>query len=67
MYDLEKLGYCLGIEVAYFKDDIFISQIKYVLEILQETNKLGSKPVGVRIEQSHKISIADGSAKVDKV
>lgn len=43
--DLGKLHYFLGIEVAQSKEDINLSQRKYVLDILEETSLLGSKPV----------------------
>lgn len=33
---LEKLKYFLGIEVAYSKRDIFISQPKYITDLLKE-------------------------------
>ena len=35
--DLRKLKYFLGIEVVYSKQGIFISQVKYVLDLLRET------------------------------
>ena len=50
MKDLKKLKYFLGIEVAYFKQGIFISQRKYVLDLLKETEKLGCKVTCVPIE-----------------
>ena len=43
--DLGKLCYFLGIEVAQSKEGINLSQRKYVLDILEETGLLGSKPV----------------------
>ncbi|RDX97470.1 putative mitochondrial protein, partial [Mucuna pruriens] len=43
MKELGKLKYFLGIEVAYSKQGIFISQRKYVLDLLEETGKLGCK------------------------
>ncbi|RDX63022.1 Copia protein, partial [Mucuna pruriens] len=55
MKELRKLKYFLGIEVAYFKQDIFISQRKYVLDLLKETGKLGCKTSGVPIEYNHRI------------
>src|SRR4030042_386896 len=66
MKDLGKLKYFLGIEVAYSQQGIFISQRKYVLDLLQETSKLGCKPSSVPIEQNHRISFEEESAKVDK-
>jgi len=55
MKDLEKLKYFLGLEVVYFKKEIFISQRKYVLNILKEASKLGCRTSGVPIEENHKI------------
>ncbi|RDX78328.1 Copia protein, partial [Mucuna pruriens] len=43
MKELGKLKYFLGIEVAYSKQGIFISQRKYVVDLLKETGKLGCK------------------------
>lgn len=37
-----------------------------MLDLLQETRKLGYKPANVPIEQNHKICIEEESAKVDK-
>ncbi|RDX74161.1 putative mitochondrial protein, partial [Mucuna pruriens] len=47
MKELGKLKYFLGIEVAYFKQGNFISQKKYVLDLLKETGKLGCKISGI--------------------
>ncbi|RDY07539.1 putative mitochondrial protein, partial [Mucuna pruriens] len=41
--ELRKLKYFFGINVAYYKQGIFISQRKYVLDLLKETRKLGCK------------------------
>ena len=42
--DLRMLRYFLGIEVMQSKHGIFLSQRKYVLDLLSETRKLGVKP-----------------------
>ncbi|CAH9055335.1 unnamed protein product [Cuscuta epithymum] len=42
--DLGSLKYFLGIEVTRSKKGIFLSQRKYVLDLLAETGKLGAKP-----------------------
>ena len=43
--ELNKVKCFLGIEVAHSRHGIFISQQKYVLDLLIETGKLGCKPV----------------------
>ena len=42
--DLGMLRYFLGIEVLRSKHEIFLSQRKYVLDLLSKTGKLGVKP-----------------------
>ena len=42
--DLGMLRYFLGIAVMRSKHGIFLSQRKYVLDLLSETKKLGEKP-----------------------
>ncbi|XP_057993063.1 uncharacterized mitochondrial protein AtMg00810-like, partial [Hevea brasiliensis] len=42
--DLGLLKYFLGIEVMRSKKGIFLSQRKYILDLLTETGKLGAKP-----------------------
>lgn len=46
MKSLGRLKYFLGIEVAHSKKGIFISQQKYIIDLLMETGKLACKPVG---------------------
>ena len=58
--DLGKLMYFLGIEVARFKQVIFISQQKYVINLLRETGVMASKPIATPIEQNHRLSEALG-------
>ena len=42
--DLGMLRYFSGVEVTRSKKGIFLSQRKYVLDLLTETGKLGAKP-----------------------
>ena len=42
--DLRMLRYFLGIEVMRSKHGIFLSQRKYVFDLLSETGKSGVKP-----------------------
>jgi len=45
MKDLGKLKYFLGIEVAYSRLGIFISQRKYILDLLKETGSWVVRPL----------------------
>ena len=42
--DMRKPKYFLGIEFAYARDRLILSQRKYVLDMLQETGLLRCKP-----------------------
>ncbi|KAK0585152.1 hypothetical protein LWI29_024002 [Acer saccharum] len=55
MKDLGLLRYFLGIEVARSKHGIFLSQRKYVLDLLTETGMLASKPADTPMDQNHKL------------
>ncbi|KAM1530006.1 hypothetical protein ACFX1Z_019153 [Malus domestica] len=55
MKDLGALKYFLGIEVARSQQGIFLSQRKYVLDILTETGMLACKPVDTPIELNYKL------------
>lgn len=64
--DLGKLQYFLGIEIARSKQGIFISQRKYVLDLLKETGKLGCKPASTPLERNWKSKISDNDPPVDR-
>ena len=53
MKDLGGLKYFLGIEVYRLRLGIFLSQKKYVLDLLAETGMLDCKPVDTPIIQNH--------------
>lgn len=62
--DLGILKYFLGLEVAYSKKGIFLNQRKYVLDLLQESGKMGVKPVDTPIESGGKLGL-DGELLTD--
>ena len=63
--DLGKLQYFLGIEVARSSKGIFISQRKYILDLLKETGMTGCKPVESPIDNNHKMQAGVGKS-IDK-
>lgn len=44
MKDLGKLKYFLGIKMATLKKGLFLNQIKYVMDLLKETDFIDCKP-----------------------
>ena len=54
--DLGHLRYFLGIEVLRSKKGIFLTQRKYILDLLKETGMYGSKPAATPIEKNHRLS-----------
>jgi hypothetical protein len=53
--DLGKFRYFLGIEVARSRTDINLSQRKYALDLLEETDLLGSRPVDALMDPNKKL------------
>uniref|UniRef100_A0A2N9J1M4 Integrase catalytic domain-containing protein n=1 Tax=Fagus sylvatica TaxID=28930 RepID=A0A2N9J1M4_FAGSY len=64
--DLGTLRYFLGIEVARSKEGIFVSQRKYVLDLLVETGMLACKPIDTPIEQNHRLGEDIDDTPVDR-
>ena len=64
--ELGKLKYFLDIEVAYSTQGIFISQQKYVTDLLAEIGKIGCKPVSTSMDPNHKLGEAKEEPMVDK-
>ncbi|BFG20722.1 hypothetical protein CerSpe_069960 [Prunus speciosa] len=66
MKELGELQYFLGIEVARSTHGIFLSQRKYVLDLLTETGMLDCKPADTPIEQNHKLGMYPNQVPTDK-
>uniref|UniRef100_A0A803LUX6 RNase H type-1 domain-containing protein n=1 Tax=Chenopodium quinoa TaxID=63459 RepID=A0A803LUX6_CHEQI len=66
MKDLGNLKYFLGIEVLRSKKGIFISQRKYVLDLLTETGMLNYKPADTPMVMNHGLQIIEGKKMVDQ-
>ncbi|KAL6277717.1 hypothetical protein ACE6H2_021318 [Prunus campanulata] len=66
MKELGELKYFLGIEVARSDQGIFLSQRKYVLDLLTDTGMLGCKPADTPIEQNHNLQENPGDVPTNK-
>ena len=66
MKNLRGLKYFLGIKVARSKQGIFLSQRKYILDLLAETGMLKCKPADTPIAQNERLSIHDNQIPTDK-
>ena len=64
--DLGNLKFFLGIELARSKHGIFISQRKYVLDLLRETGMLGCKACDTPMEQNQKLGDDSSGELVDR-
>jgi hypothetical protein len=66
MKNLGGLKYFLGIEVAQSREGIFLSQRKYVLDVLTEVEMLECKPADIPIVQNHRLGEYQDQAPTDK-
>ncbi|XP_020410147.1 uncharacterized protein LOC109946498 [Prunus persica] len=63
--DLVHLKYFLGVEVAYSKQGIAISQRKYTSDILEDAGMIGAKPTKFPMEQNQRLTPSDGELLKD--
>jgi len=63
---LGRLKYFLEIEVAHSKKGIFISQQKYIIDLLKETGKTACKPVSTPVDPNIKLGSAEEDNAVNK-
>jgi hypothetical protein len=66
MKNLKGLKYFLGIEVTRSKHGIFLSQQKYILDLLSEVGLLDCKPADTPIIQNHKLGEYPDQVPTDK-
>ncbi|KAJ0467966.1 putative RNA-directed DNA polymerase [Helianthus annuus] len=59
LQDLGKLSSFLGIEIVYRDRDIFLSQKKYILDLLHRANMSLAKPVPSPMTTSSNLSLSD--------
>ncbi|KAJ9678037.1 hypothetical protein PVL29_022810 [Vitis rotundifolia] len=58
--DLGELKYFLGIKVSRSKKGMFLSQRKYVLDLLEETSKIEAKPCTTSMVPNVQLMLDDG-------
>lgn len=63
--DLGPLKYFLGIEATRMDSGLFLSQRKYVLDILTECGMLGSRPSSFPMEQHHRLATSSSTILAD--
>jgi len=66
MKDLGGLKYFLGIEALRFNKGIFISQRKYIMNLLAETGMIDCKPTDTPIQVNHGLKFEEGANLADK-
>ncbi|CAN1319888.1 Retrovirus-related Pol polyprotein from transposon TNT 1-94 [Linum perenne] len=64
--DLGVLRYFLGLEFARAREGLFVSQRKYVLDLLEETGMSGCRPAGTPMDFSTKLRPSDESEVKDR-
>ena len=63
---LGQLKYFLEIKVAHSRQGIFISQQKYVTDLLRETGKTTCKPASTPIDPNLKLGKAEKDVTMDR-
>ncbi|KAF5445194.1 hypothetical protein F2P56_034261 [Juglans regia] len=63
--DLGNLHYFLGVEVIPTPQGLFLSQHKYIRDLLSKTNMVGVKDVSTSLSTSTSLKLHDGTSSVD--
>ncbi|KAJ4715365.1 Retrovirus-related Pol polyprotein from transposon TNT 1-94 [Melia azedarach] len=64
--DLGYLRYFLGMEIARSRHSIFVSQCKYILDLLKETGMFGCKLASIPMDSNKKIGSGMDKTLVDR-
>jgi len=65
--DIGTLYYFLGVEVLPTQDDIFLSQHKYIHDLLHNTKMIGAKEICTPLSRSLLLKLHDGTASFDGI
>lgn len=65
MEDLEPLNFFLGVEVVAIENRLFLSQQKYILDMLEKFELYNAKPTATPLANSVVLKSDDGTATVD--
>lgn len=63
--DLGPLHYFLGVEVLHTPDGLFLTQQRYILDLLQRTNMMHAKPMSSPMSAAHTLSLFAGDPLPD--
>ncbi|GFY87730.1 hypothetical protein Acr_05g0013690 [Actinidia rufa] len=63
--DMGLLHFFLGVEVVPTQAGLFLSQHKYIRELLSKTNMSGAKDVSTPLSTSQSLKLLDGTTNVD--
>jgi hypothetical protein len=63
--DLGDLYFFLGVEVIPIHVGLFLTQRKYIRDLLSHTNMLGAKDVSTPLSTSHSLHLNDGTTLTD--
>ena len=63
--NLGRIKYFLGIEIAYSKNGILLSQQKYVLDLLAETGFMDCRPAKTPMEVNHKLNLNENEPETN--
>ena len=61
-----EIKFFVGLQIQVKKDDIYITQSKYIKEILKKFGMEDSRPVGIVMSTRHKLSKNGDSKEVDQ-
>jgi hypothetical protein len=65
--DMGSLHFFLGVEVIPTKAGLFLTQHKYVRELLADSNMSGAKDISMPQSTSQSLQLVDGTATVDSI